>query len=258
MKNKQLILSVLLLLGIGLSGLQAQTMYVLKTSGEQTSYTLNNIQKLTFSDGDITVSEIGGTSTIYAIAGLRYLSFADLNIPVALNATDITPIGFTANWNTVSGADNYLLYVSADNFSTYLPTYDGLLVTGTSKIIDGLLPETTYSYKLKSQNTHGITGFSNTISVTTLQTVKVENMENLSLSIYPNPASQEIVIQSGNETLNSISIIDLQGKVLMNLMLTINPNESQVIDISTITKGCYFVIATCNDGSRKITKLIIE
>ncbi|MDD4148631.1 MAG: YCF48-related protein [Bacteroidales bacterium] len=186
------------------------------------------------------------------------ISLADLAIPVALNATDITYLGFTANWNEVSGADGYLLYVSNDNFSTFLPTYEGLSVTGTSKIIDGLLPETTYSYKLKSQNEHGVSEFSNTISVITLQTVKVENIESLSLSIYPNPASQEIIIQSGNETLNAISIIDLQGKTLINLRLTINPNESQVIDISTITKGCYFVIATCDNGGRKTTKLIIE
>ena len=86
----------------------------------------------------------------------------------------------------------------------------------------------------------------------------VDSNNELSLKVYPNPASQEIVILSGNETFNSISIIDLQGKVLMNLMLTINPNESHVIDISTITKGCYFVIATCDDGGREITKLIIK
>ncbi|MDY0216507.1 MAG: T9SS type A sorting domain-containing protein [Bacteroidales bacterium] len=82
MKNKRLILSVVFLLGIGLTGLQAQTMHVLKTSGEQTSYVLNNIQKLTFSGGNITVSEMGGSSTIYAIADLRYLSFNDYTTSV--------------------------------------------------------------------------------------------------------------------------------------------------------------------------------
>ena len=82
MKNKRLKIGVILLLGLGLSSLQAQTMNVLKTSGVQSSYTINNIQKMTFSGGNIIVREIGGTSTPYSIAELRYLSFSDCVISV--------------------------------------------------------------------------------------------------------------------------------------------------------------------------------
>ncbi len=77
MKNKQLILSVVLLLGIGLTGLQAQTMYVMETGGEQTSYALNDIRKLTFEDASVTITETGGTTTTYEVANLRYFSFDD-------------------------------------------------------------------------------------------------------------------------------------------------------------------------------------
>ncbi|MDY0216509.1 MAG: YCF48-related protein [Bacteroidales bacterium] len=182
----------------------------------------------------------------------------DLDIPVALDATDISHSGFTANWNAVSQADSYLLFVSADDFVTHLPGYDASPVSATSKIIEGLLPETTYSYKLKSQNDVGISEFSNVISLTTTQAVGIESNIGLGLKIYPNPASQEVIVLSGDEMINSISIVDLQGKVLMNLILTINPNELQKIDISNITKGYYFVIVTCDNGNKKIAKLIIE
>ncbi|MDD4148627.1 MAG: T9SS type A sorting domain-containing protein [Bacteroidales bacterium] len=77
MKNKKLILSVAILLGIGLTGLQAQTMYVVESGGEQTSYALSNIRKLTFEDENVTVNQIGGTSITYEVANLRYLSFDD-------------------------------------------------------------------------------------------------------------------------------------------------------------------------------------
>lgn len=75
MKNKQLILSVVLLLGIGLTGLQAQTMYIMENGGEQTSYTLNDIRKLTFEDASVTISKTVGLSTTYEVANLRYFSF---------------------------------------------------------------------------------------------------------------------------------------------------------------------------------------
>jgi len=42
MKCRKLKLITLLLLGVGLTGLQAQTMYVKENSGTQTAYTLNN------------------------------------------------------------------------------------------------------------------------------------------------------------------------------------------------------------------------
>ncbi|MDD4148629.1 MAG: T9SS type A sorting domain-containing protein [Bacteroidales bacterium] len=77
MKNKQLILSVVIVLGLGITGLQAQTMYVVESGGEQSSYALSNIRKLTFEDENVTVNQIGGTSITYEIANLRYLSFDD-------------------------------------------------------------------------------------------------------------------------------------------------------------------------------------
>lgn len=55
MRHKRLKLSAVLLLGLGLTGLQAQTMYVKESSGTQTAYTLSNIQKMSFSSGNLTV-----------------------------------------------------------------------------------------------------------------------------------------------------------------------------------------------------------
>ncbi len=78
MRYKKLKLSVSLLLGLGLTGLQAQTMYVKEISGTQTAYTLSNIQKMSFSSGNLTVTKADNSSEVYTLSDLRYLNFSDI------------------------------------------------------------------------------------------------------------------------------------------------------------------------------------
>lgn len=78
MRHKRLKLSAVLLLGLGLTGLQAQTMYVKESSGTQTAYTLSNIQKMSFSSGNLTVTKTDNSSGVFALSDLRYLNFSDI------------------------------------------------------------------------------------------------------------------------------------------------------------------------------------
>lgn len=78
MKNKYLKLSTALLLGFGISQLQAQTMYVKPISGTQTSYGLSNVRKMTFVNGNATVQTNDNNTDTYALSGLRYMKFADI------------------------------------------------------------------------------------------------------------------------------------------------------------------------------------
>ena len=84
MKHKKLKLSALLLLGLGLTVLQAQTMYVRPTSGTQTAYMLSNIKKMNFSSGNIAVNKISGVPDNYALSGIRYLNFQDLTTNIEM------------------------------------------------------------------------------------------------------------------------------------------------------------------------------
>lgn len=77
MRHKRLKLSGVLLLGLGLTGLQAQTMYVKENSGTQTAYTLSSIQKITFSGGNATIQKTDNSTDVYALSELRYLNFAN-------------------------------------------------------------------------------------------------------------------------------------------------------------------------------------
>lgn len=77
MKHKKLKLSAVLLLGIGLTSLQAQTMYVKESSSTQTAYTLSSVRKMTFLSGNVTVQKTDNSTGVYNLSGLRYLSFED-------------------------------------------------------------------------------------------------------------------------------------------------------------------------------------
>jgi len=82
MKNKKLIVSAMLLLGPGLSGLQAQTMDVKAKTGTQTAYMLSNIRKMSFSLGNITVSKTEGSSDTFTLNDIRYLNFQDVSTSI--------------------------------------------------------------------------------------------------------------------------------------------------------------------------------
>jgi len=79
MKNKRL-QTLLLLLTAGLLSLHAQNMYVQETSGTKTSYILDDIQKLSFADGNLTIDKTGDNSQVYALSDLRYINFKEFTV----------------------------------------------------------------------------------------------------------------------------------------------------------------------------------
>jgi len=80
MEHKLFKLSTIILFSIGLSGLNAQTMYVKESNGTQTAYALNDIQKMSFSSGNLTVTKTDKSSGVYALSNLKYLNFSDITI----------------------------------------------------------------------------------------------------------------------------------------------------------------------------------
>ena len=58
----------------------AQTMFVRPISGSQTTYPVADIQKLTFDNGNMLITNNTSASGSFAISGLRYVSFTDFNL----------------------------------------------------------------------------------------------------------------------------------------------------------------------------------
>jgi len=62
----------------------AQTMFVRPVTGSQTTYSVAGIQKLTFDNGNMLVTNNTGANGTYALSGLRYLNFVDLTLQTSI------------------------------------------------------------------------------------------------------------------------------------------------------------------------------
>lgn len=82
--------------------------------------------------------------------------------------------------------------------------------------------------------------------------IDLVDIENQSITVYPNPASQTIQIKTGNSEISTIAIISLTGKKVVEQIL----NADKQIDISHLNNGIYFIQATLANGQSTTSKFI--
>jgi len=85
--------------------------------------------------------------------------------PVATTASGITASSFQATWNSVTGADYYIVEVSEDNFSA--TTVRDSITSQLYADVTGLTANTLFKYRMQAGNATGVSGYSNAVSVTT-------------------------------------------------------------------------------------------
>ena len=77
MRNTVFKSTAALMLCLCLSGVSAQTLYVLKFNGIQTSYSIGEINKLYFSSGYLYIDQMYAPTDEFPLAEVRYLNFED-------------------------------------------------------------------------------------------------------------------------------------------------------------------------------------
>ncbi len=76
------------------------------------------------------------------------------------------------------------------------------------------------------------------------------------LSIYPNPASEQLTVYSSGLKGNSISIVNVLGKEVLNSKLNFN---SEIVNLKSLSKGVYFVkIISSNGETLEVRKLTVQ
>ncbi|MDD5186378.1 MAG: T9SS type A sorting domain-containing protein [Paludibacter sp.] len=79
MKTKNIGGIIVLLFAFGVTGLYAQTsLNVNEKSGTRTSFVLNDLNKLVFSSGNMTVIKKDLNSSVFSLMNVRYLNFTDI------------------------------------------------------------------------------------------------------------------------------------------------------------------------------------
>ncbi|MES2725909.1 MAG: T9SS type A sorting domain-containing protein [Bacteroidota bacterium] len=84
----------------------------------------------------------------------------------------------------------------------------------------------------------------------------VQELNNNTFKIYPNPATASIQIENNNvSAAGDLYISDITGKILINK--TLPQNDKQTIDVSAMPKGLYFVTLK-NNLSQQTQKLVLN
>ena len=78
-----------------------------------------------------------------------------------------------------------------------------------------------------------------------------------SLAIYPNPAVSETYVTLENGGLNTVSVYDLQGRMVSTMSYVANAGEQVRIDVEGLNSGVYFVRVS-NDGAVRTAKLVVK
>lgn len=202
------------------------------------------------------VSHPEGTAVDYSITASKFLPqngkidvsqnqtytfklLTALQPPLATMATDVSMEGFKANWENAEDAQYALLFVSADNFQTFLTGFNGVEVHDNSYDVTGLTAETNYDYKLKSVNADGESDFSNVIRVTT-KTTGVSGLENAANTVvFPNPADQYFYLKFDQERCVKIIMVDVYGHICIETP-EMRGNQCKV-DVSGLPSGVYTI-----------------
>lgn len=173
--------------------------------------------------------------------------------PVANDASSINNTSFTANWEIVEGAAAYLLFVSEDNFQTYLPGYIPKYSEQNFATVTGLQAGKTYYYKVLAVKETGYSDYSNIISAQTTTTHIAVERETLFL-IYPNPARNFFTIEAPNidGSLTTIEVVNICGQEILKTSIA---SKTIKIDTALWTDGIYFI--RLNTASGTLTRKLI-
>lgn len=125
------------------------------------------ITLLNYSKGDATFS-IGSAWDQYAAFFIDDitldLGLTSLPVPQAAAASDFTADGFTANWQAVDKADDYLLSVYRRKAGKNDYAYTDIPVEGLSYVVTGLDPESDYMYTVKARSGVVVSGESKPVT----------------------------------------------------------------------------------------------
>ena len=99
----------------------------------------------------------------------------------------------------------------------------------------------------------------NTFQTKFVAVLSVDEFENGSFVVYPNPASDLVTI-SLKDTYNSISTIsvyDVLGKMIIQKMVT-ESISSETIDLSSVNPGIYFIDVQTENNVKVVKKLLVK
>lgn len=106
-----------------------------------------------------------------------------------------------------------------------------------------------YNWRVKSPDCSSPRIAVNAFVDTTCNVTSINKTEAIEsrFSIYPNPAQQNFIIETNNQTINQIQVLDLSGKIVHSLPNT-NTNSKFLVNSSNWGSGVYFIQIETEEG----------
>ena len=162
---------------------------------------------------------------------------------VNVSVKQLTKVKLTQSGNTLT--------VTPAVGKTYSWFKDNVFLSGNNLV--SYTPTTSAKYHALMIDNNNCYNYTDTINFVTNS---IDYIEEKLLSIFPNPVSNQLVIQlNSNELIDlKTTIYDSKGMIVLNS--NFEKNRNFVIDVSSLSKGLYFVELTL--GEKKFTKKFIK
>ncbi|MBK8847532.1 MAG: fibronectin type III domain-containing protein [Bacteroidetes bacterium] len=163
--------------------------------------------------------------------------------PNNVKVNSISASSAIITWDTITGAKGYNLFYRKVGTTVWARLSFGPTIS--SAHLQNLLAATKYQFKLRTKckkNPNVFSPWSVLKAFTTNPLRTLQSRSNSNCLIFPNPAKDEITIEnSALVDAATISISDVSGRICLKTVLDYSQKHSQVIDISMLENGYYFV-----------------
>ncbi len=205
---------------------------------------LGSAEGLTFSLGSIIISGIN-TSHI-PLNSTRFITVAifDRSLPVELLTFDAKPVNshVELTWSTASELNNDYFTVErsvdAQNWVdvTQVDGYLNSLVVRNYSAFDLQPYKGTSYYRLRQTDIDGSFSHSGIVAI------NFEDDDYSGVSVFPNPARNQITIKANEEQLQEISVLNILGQDETNRTRVLEKNVFRaILDLSGLKSGFYFI-----------------
>ncbi len=173
---------------------------------------------------------------------------------VTATATNSTTA--TVNW-TAASASSYQIDYGPRGHGQGSGTI--VNVDANNYTITGLSPETAYSVYVRAVCEPGVYGlWSTAVEFTTPSGDGIDLADGIGLNIYPNPTSSTTTIAlSGVNGTVSVSIVDMNGRVVMSDSMSCEGDCVKTMEVSGLAQGAYFVRIS-GENVNMVKKLVVK
>jgi hypothetical protein len=216
---------------------------ILNASGSDTTYWYDSPSggNLLFVGDSYSIPTLTSTTTFYAQAGNVCLTQPRTAVTATINPLPNVSLG-----NDTSVTDSIILDAGA-GFIQYL--------WNTSEITQTIEVDSSGTIIVAVIDNNGCIN-SDTVEIT-ITVGLTEAQIAAGVRIYPNPTQSQLTVETGNVSDATISMTDMQGKIMMTDIVNNSAETKHTYDVSGYAKGIYFLTITTN-GQSSTSKLIVH